>query len=219
MDLGLAGKVALITGGSKGIGLVTAITLASEGAHIAICARNEDDLRGAAAKIVEKTGAKVHYIQANVSSEEDCQRAVAETVERFGRLDILINNAGTFAASPFEQATHEVWTQDLDLKLFGAIHCSKAALPYLIESGKGAIVNMSTSSAKTPAASIERSWRNQHPELTWEQFSQLPHHQIPLGRIGYTQEAANVIAFLVSDAASYVTGTSVNVDGRKGATL
>ncbi|SFM38995.1 NAD(P)-dependent dehydrogenase, short-chain alcohol dehydrogenase family [Paenibacillus sp. 1_12] len=260
MDLGLAGKVALITGGSKGIGLVTAITLASEGAHIAICARNEDDLRSAAAKIVEITGANVHYIQANVSSEEDCQRAVAEAVGHFGRLDILINNAGTFAASPFEQATHEVWTQDLDLKLFGAIHCSKAALPYLKESGKGAIVNMSTSSAKTPGAStlptsvsraaglaltkamskdlasshirvnavcvgliqsdqIEKGWKNQHPELTWEQFSQLPDHQIPLGRIGYTQEAANVITFLVSDAASYVTGTAVNVDGGKGATL
>jgi 3-oxoacyl-[acyl-carrier protein] reductase len=260
MELGLRGKVALITGGSKGIGLGTALALAAEGARIAICARSLDDLRAAAEQIVDKTGAEVHYIQSDITSEADCKKAVKETVERFGGLDILVNNAGTSAARPFEEVETEGWAYDLDLKLFGAIHCSKAAIPHLRKSGKGAIVNISTSSAKTPAASslpttvsraagmaltkamskdlasdnirvnavciglirsdqIEKGWRNRHPELTWEQFAQDPSHQIPLGRIGETEEAARVIVFLVSEAASYVTGTAVNVDGGKGAAL
>ncbi|WP_240420224.1 SDR family NAD(P)-dependent oxidoreductase [Paenibacillus periandrae] len=260
MDLGLTGKVALITGGSKGIGLGTALALAAEGARVAICARNEDDLRTAAQQIVERTGAEVLYIQTDITSEEDCKKAVLETVDRFGSLDILVNNAGTSAARPFEEVDSEGWAYDLDLKLFGAIHCSKAAIPHMRKAGKGAIINISTSSAKTPSASslpttvsraagmaltkamskdlaaanirvnavcigmirsdqIEKGWKKQHPELTWEQFSLHPNHQIPMGRIGETEEAAKVITFLVSDAASYVTGTSVNVDGGKGAAL
>jgi NAD(P)-dependent dehydrogenase (short-subunit alcohol dehydrogenase family) len=260
MDLGLQGKVALITGGSKGIGLGTALALAAEGARVAICARNLDDLRIAAEQIKQATGAEVHYIQADVASEADCKNAVRQTVEHYGSLDILVNNAGTSAAKPFEQVETEGWTYDLDLKLFGAIHCSKAAIPHLRKSGKGAILNISTSSAKTPPASslptsvsraagmaltkvmsrdlaadnirvnavcigtirsdqIEKIWKDRFPELTWEQFSEDPGHQIPLGRIGDTEEAARVITFLVSEAASYVTGTAVNVDGGKGAAL
>ncbi|MFC5650205.1 SDR family NAD(P)-dependent oxidoreductase [Paenibacillus solisilvae] len=260
MDLGLKGKVALITGGSKGIGFQTALTLAREGAQVAICARNEDDLQKAAASITEQTGSEAFFIQTDVSVQADCEAAVAKTVEHFGRLDILVNNAGTAAAKPFDQVSTNLWNQDLDLKLFGAIQCSRAALPHFRTAGGGAIVNIATSAAKTPSASslptsvsraaglaltnamskdlaadgirvnavciglirsdqIEQSWKKNAPDLTWEQFANDPKHDIPLGRIGKTQEAANVIAFLVSDAASYVTGTSVNVDGGKGAAL
>ncbi len=195
-----------------------------------------------------------------MTKQEDCEAAVAKTAEHFGRLDILVNNAGTSAARPFDQVDTGLWNQDLDLKLFGAIHCSRAALPYFRQSGGGAIVNIATSAAKTPPASslptsvsraaglaltnamskdlapvgirvnavciglirsdqIEKAWKQSAPELTWEQFAKDPKHDIPLGRIGNTSEAANVIAFLVSDAASYVTGTAVNVDGGKGAAL
>ncbi|MDF2962922.1 MAG: short-chain dehydrogenase/reductase [Paenibacillus sp.] len=260
MDLGLKGKVALITGGSKGIGLQTALTLAGEGVNVAICARNEGDLQKAAAYITEQTGSEAYFIQADVTSQEECERAVAQTAERFGRLDILVNNAGTSAAGPFEKADTDMWTQDLNLKLFGAIHCSRAAIPHFRKAGGGAIVNISTSTGKTPPASslptsvsraaglaltkamskdlagdrirvnavciglirsdqIEKEWKRNAPDQTWDEYAKDPKHDIPLGRIGNTQEAANVIAFLVSDAASYVTGTSVNVDGGKGAAL
>ncbi|CAG7649194.1 SDR family NAD(P)-dependent oxidoreductase [Paenibacillus allorhizosphaerae] len=260
MELGLTGKVALITGGSKGIGLGTALTLAKEGASIAICARSEEHLQKAASIIMEQTGARVLPLQADVTSPDDCERIAASTAAHFGRLDIVINNAGTSAAGPFQNVTDNMWSDDLDLKLHGAIRVSRAALPYLRQAGGGAIVNIVTSAAKTPPASslptsvsraaglaltkamsrdlaadqirvnavcigtirsdqIERKWKQDAPELSWQQYASLPRHQIPLGRIGDTEEAANVIAFLASPAASYVTGTAVNVDGGKGAAL
>lgn len=260
MDLGLKGKVALITGGSKGIGFQTALILAKEGARVAICARNEEQLREAAASITKQTGTDILYIQADVSLQEDCERAVAQTAERFGRLDILVNNAGTAAANPFDKVDTSLWNNDLDLKLFGAIHCSRAAIPHFRKSGGGAIVNIATSGAKTPGASslpssvsraaglaltnamskdlaadgirvnavcigsirsdqVEKAWKRTAPNSSWEEFAKNPKHGIPLGRIGDTEEAAKVIAFLASDAASYVTGTSVNVDGGAGAAL
>ena len=147
-----------------------------------------------------------------------------------------------------------------DLKLLGAIHCSRYAIPYLRKSGGGAIVNVTASMAKTPGAlslpttvsrsagmaltkarskdlgrdqirvntvciglirsdQIERLWKNTRPDLTWEEFSKEQGKEIPLGRIGDTEEAAKVITFLVSDAASYVTGASINIDGGSGHAL
>ncbi|WP_209121104.1 SDR family NAD(P)-dependent oxidoreductase [Alkalihalobacillus sp. BA299] len=260
MDLGLSGKVAMITGGSKGIGLETALQLAYEGTKIAIIARNENNLHKAANDITERTGAEVLPIQADVSKEDDCKHAVEKAAEHFGRLDILINNAGTANAKPFELVDTALWKEDLDLKLFGAIYCSRYALPFMKKVGGGSIVNITTSSAKTPPASglptnvsraaglaltkamsndlasdqirvntvciglirsdqIEKMWKKRAPEKTWEEFSADPSHGIPLGRIGNTEEAAKVITFLSSDAASYVTGTSINIDGGKGAAL
>lgn len=260
MHLGLQGKVALITGGSKGIGLATAISLSREGAKVAICARNMEQLEEAAIHIANLIECQVFMVQADVTSEADCKRAVEETVQRFGGLDILVNNAGTSAAQPFEQVGTEVWRQDLELKLFGAIHCSRYAIPYMRQAGGGSIVNITTSAAKTPPASslptsvsraaglaltnamskdlaadqirvntvcigkirsdqLENGWKREAPELTWEEYARDPQHDIPLGRIGNAEEAANVITFLSSEAASYVTGTSVNIDGGKGAAL
>ncbi|MCH5586651.1 SDR family oxidoreductase [Shimazuella sp. AN120528] len=254
MDLGLKGKVALVTGGSKGIGLHTAIQLAKEGADVAICARNQASLEEAAEQVNQRTGCKVYYLLADMAKKEDCEKIVQQTAEHFGRFDILINNAGTSSANPFEQVETELWQQDLDLKLFGAIHCSQHAIPFMRQAGGGAIVNVTAVIAKTPPASslpttvsraagmaltkamskdlgndnirvntvciglirsdqIEKRWKQQAPELSWEQFSTKAEHQIPLGRIGETEEAAKVIAFLASDAASYVTGTSINIDG------
>jgi len=254
MDLGLKGKVALITGSSKGIGLETALLLIKEGAEVAICARNVENLKAAATHILEETGVNVHYIEADMTKEEDCKKVVTSTVEHYGRLDIVINNAGTSAANPFEQVETELWQHDLDLKLFGAIHCSRYALPYMRQVGGGSIVNVTAAMAKTPPASslpttvsraagmaltkamskdlgpdnirvntvciglirsdqIEQKWKQQAPDLTWKQYSKEVGNEIPLGRIGNTDEAAKVITFLVSDAASYVTGTAVNIDG------
>lgn len=254
MELGLTGKVAIITGSSKGIGLETALHLVREGAKVTICARNIENLKIAAKRIVDETGVEVHYIEADVTKEEDCKRLITSTVGKYGRLDIVVNNAGTSAANPFEQVGTDLWREDLDLKLFGAIHCSRYAIPYMREVGGGAIVNVTAQAAKTPPASslpttvsraagmaltkamskdlgpdnirvntvciglirsnqIEKKWKRNSPELTWEQYSKEAGNVIPLGRIGNTDEAAKVITFLVSDAASYVTGTAVNIDG------
>jgi Dehydrogenases with different specificities (related to short-chain alcohol dehydrogenases) len=260
MELGLKGKRAVITGGSKGIGLETALLLASEGAQVAIVARSEGPLKEAAEKITAKTGTKPLIISADVSVEEEVQHAVAAIAEQFGGIDILVNNAGTSAAKPFEAVDASAWSADLDLKLFGAVHFSRAALPHLRRDGGGAIVNVTAIGGKTPSGSslptsvsraaglaltkamskdlaadgirvnavciglirsdqIERMWKATAPQLTWDEFAADPRHDIPLRRIGRTEEAANVIAFLVSDAASYVTGTSVNIDGGKAAVL
>lgn len=260
MELGLKGKVAIVTGGSKGIGLATAISLATEGANVTLVARNIEPLRNAARLVTEQTGKEPLILVADVSSEQDAQRAILSTVERFGAIDILINNAGTAAASPFEDVTMDAWGADLDLKLFGAVHFAKAAVPYMRKNGGGAILNVTAIGGKTPAASslptsvsraaglaltkamskdlagdnirvnavciglirsdqIERMWQATAPALTWEQFAADPRHGIPLGRVGRTDEAAKVITFLVSDAASFVTGTSVNIDGGKAAVL
>jgi NAD(P)-dependent dehydrogenase (short-subunit alcohol dehydrogenase family) len=262
MKLNLEGKAALITGGSQGIGLATAVRLAAEGSKVAISARNAENLEKAVHRIRDEAGenAEVLAIPADVTQKDDCVQIVKQTAEHFGRLDILVNNAGTSAAHPFEKVDDELWHHDLDLKLHAAIRCSREAVPYMREAGSGAIVNVTASVGKAPAASslptsvsraagmaltkalsrdlgpygirvntvciglirsaqIERRWQREAPELTWEQYAADPRHAIPLGRIGNADEAANVIAFLVSDAASYVTGTSVNIDGGKAATL
>jgi 3-oxoacyl-[acyl-carrier protein] reductase len=254
LDLGLKGKVALVTGASKGIGLETALSLVQEGANVAICARTSENLKKAVKYIFEKTGVEVPYIEADVSKKEECEKIVSFTFEKYGRIDILVNNAGTTSAQAFENVGTELWKQDLDLKLFGAIHCSRYAIPYMRQVGGGAIVNVTAAMAKTPPASslpttvsraagmaltkamskdlgpdnirvntvcigliksdqIERIWKKNSPNLTWEQYSRSTDHNIPLGRIGNTDEAAKVITFLVSDAASYVSGTAVNIDG------
>ncbi|MGG6313184.1 SDR family NAD(P)-dependent oxidoreductase [Paenibacillus macerans] len=260
MDLGLHGKKAIVTGGSKGIGLATAMALAAEGAQVAIVARNAGPLREAADAIRAKTGAEPLVIAADVSSPEAANQAVEQAILRFGGLDILVNNAGTSAARPFEQVDAEAWSADLDLKLFGAVNFARAAVPHLRKVGGGAILNVTAVGGKTPGASslptsvsraaglaltkamskdlapdnirvnavciglirsdqIEKKWQAAAPGLTWEQFAADPRHGIPLGRIGRAEEAAKVIAFLVSDAASYVTGTAVNIDGGSAAVL
>jgi NAD(P)-dependent dehydrogenase (short-subunit alcohol dehydrogenase family) len=260
MELGLRNKRAIITGGSTGIGFATALLLAKEGAQVAIVARNEEHLREAAVRIEAETGQLPLAIAADVSKEADVKRAVAEAVQHMGGLDILVNNAGTSAAKPFTEVDSDAWDADLDLKLYGAIHFSREALPHMREAGGGSIVNVTAVGGKTPSASslptsvsraaglaltkamskdlagngirvnavciglirsdqIENKWRNTAPDKTWEEFARDPRHNIPLGRIGEAREAANVIGFLVSDAASFVTGTSVNIDGGSAAVL
>lgn len=260
MELGLAGKAAIVTGGSKGIGFATAMLLAGEGAEVTIVAREPESLKEAVGKIKEQTGKNVLAVSADVSVSGEADRVVQEAVRRFGRVDILVNNAGTAAAKPFDQVDTDAWTADLDLKLLGAVQFSRAVLPYMRKAGGGAIVNVTAIGGKAPSASslptsvsraaglaltkamskdlaadqirvnavciglirsaqIERMWQAKAPELTWDEFAADPGHGIPLGRIGKAQEAANVIGFLVSEAASFVTGTSVNIDGGISAVL
>jgi 3-oxoacyl-[acyl-carrier protein] reductase len=152
MDLGLAGKVAIITGGSEGIGRAAAESLGREGASVVICARRPDVLQRAAEDVAENTGAQIVPIVADVSRAADVEHLVQATVERFGRLDILVHNAGKSANGEFEKLTDAAWQEDLDLKLFGAIRAARASIPHMRAAGGGSIVNILNLAAKAPAA-------------------------------------------------------------------
>jgi len=257
VDLGLRGKVAVVTGGSEGIGKAAALSLAAEGAHVVICARRIEPLESAAAEIRAATGGHVLPVVADVTRPDQVEQLFARTVETFGRVDILVNNAGTSSAHSFEAITDEMWEADLHLKLFGAIYCIRAALPHMKAQGGGRIINITTPGGKAPgprsiptsvsrAAGIaltkalskeyaahnilvntvcvgllksgqhQRRWeraRSETPDLTLDAFYEALGQNVPLGRVGEAREAGDVIAFLASERASYITGASINVDG------
>ncbi len=150
MDLGLTGKVAIVSGGSEGIGRAAAQSLGREGANVVICARRADLLQKAADDVAEDTGAQIVAVPADVTQAPDIERVVQEAIDRFGRLDILVNNAGRSAAGPFDQLDDAGWQADLDLKLFGAIRFIRLALPHLRQAGGGSIINVLNLGAKAP---------------------------------------------------------------------
>jgi 3-oxoacyl-[acyl-carrier protein] reductase len=244
------GQVAIVTGGSEGIGKATALRLAAGGARVVIAARRREVLEQTAREIRE-AGGSVLVVVADVTSPEDVERLVNTTVAELGRLDILINNAGTGRASAFEEVDDATWHADLDVKLHAAIRTTRAALPHLKQRG-GRIINVTTPAGKHPGArslptSVSRAagialtkalskdlaeYRilvntvcvgliksAQHERRAHGLGIELERHyldigkSVPLGRVGEAEEVANVIAFLASPAASYVTGTSINVDG------
>ena len=152
MDMGLAGKVAIVTGGSAGIGYAAAYSMAKEGANVVICARRADALEAAAGSIREDTGAEIVPVAGDVSQEADIQRLFDQTLAKFGRLDILVNNAGKSHAEPVTVVDDQGWQEDLDLKLFAAIRTIRLAVPHLTAAGGGSIINVVNIGAKAPAA-------------------------------------------------------------------
>ena len=119
MDLELTGKVAIVTGGSEGIGRGIAQRLCEEGVKVAICSRREDVLEQAAQEIRDATGGEVLAVTADVTVPATLENLINQTVDKFGQIDILINNAGRSAGGDFEQVTDAEWYEDLDLKLMG----------------------------------------------------------------------------------------------------
>jgi NAD(P)-dependent dehydrogenase (short-subunit alcohol dehydrogenase family) len=256
MDLGVKGKVAIITGGSDGIGRAAAERLASEGASIALVSRTQSDLDRVAGEISQASGGDVIGIATDVRSEDAVKAMVAAVVARWGRIDILVNNAGTSSASRFDDMTNDQVEQDFTLKVMGAIYCTRHALPYLRKQ-QGAICNTTTPGGKAPGAgsqptalsrasgiSLTKTWskefaadgvrvntvcvgllKSRQHLFRWEgdnakdsTYSLADHYDkmgqsVPMKRVGEASEAGDVIAFLCSAVASYVTGTAVNVDG------
>ncbi|MCB1809634.1 MAG: SDR family oxidoreductase [Candidatus Competibacteraceae bacterium] len=151
-DLGLTGKVAMITGGSDGLGFASAQRLASEGCKIAICARRQAHLDAAAEAIHAQTGADVLAVPADVSKAADIEAFVTATVTRFGGVDILLNNAGTSAAAAFETVDDAAWQTDIDLKLMASVRFCRHVIPLMRQRGGGAIVNATIVGGKAPAA-------------------------------------------------------------------
>jgi 3-oxoacyl-[acyl-carrier protein] reductase len=154
MDLGLKGRTALVTGGSRGIGKACALALADEGCNIAICARGKDDLDEAAEEIRAR-GVEVLSVQADVTKSEDIKRFVAQAAETFGRIDILVNNAGTGRLSDLMGLPEEEFRYNLDLMLFGLIDCSKEVIPHMRERGWGRIINISSVFGKQPGGLLD----------------------------------------------------------------
>jgi 3-oxoacyl-[acyl-carrier protein] reductase len=150
LDLELRGKVALITGGSDGLGRAAAARLAAEGAKVALCARRREPLERAAAELRAASGGEVEAIVADVTRAEDCERFVAEAVGAFGGVDILLNNAGTSAASGLEEVDDAAWYADIDLKLMAAVRLCRAVIPLMRSRGGGRSSMPPSSAARRP---------------------------------------------------------------------
>ena len=137
LELGLKGKVAIITGGSEGLGRAAAERLAREGVRVGICARRKDVLERALDDIRKATGAEILPVVADVSQAAGCDSVVAAAIRQFGAVDILLNNAGTSAGAGFEQVSDEAWHADLELKLMAAVRMCRLVIPHMKRHGGG----------------------------------------------------------------------------------
>jgi 3-oxoacyl-[acyl-carrier protein] reductase len=256
MDLGLHQKIALVTASSRGLGRAVALRLAQEGAHVAVCARGEKDLARAADEIREATGQRVLAIPADVSLPEVADKLVRATLDEFGRLDILVVNAGGPPPGRFLDFTSEDWEDVTELTLMSAVRLCHAAAPVMKDQGGGSILTMTSITVKQPLPNLVFSnslrlavtglmktladelapfgirvnaicpgWtrtarvdqlledRARRAGTTPEEEGGKIAADIPLGRMGTPEEFAAVAAFLVSEAASFVNGASLLVDG------
>ncbi len=241
----LSGRVALVTGGSRGIGRAIALKLASEGAHVAVNF-NQNQLAAeevvAAAKVA---GVDAIMVQGDIGTREGAEAAVKATVERWNRLDILVNNAGITRDQLIMRLSEEDWDAVLDTNLKGAYLCSKLASRHMLRARWGRIINISSvvgqmgnagqanyAAAKAGLLGLTKSLAREYSSKNitanavapgWietdivaglsEEARQYVLGQIPLGRYGEPEDVAGAVAFLVSDAAAYITGQTLNVDG------
>jgi len=142
MDLGIAGRVAIVTGGSRGIGRAVAERLCREGAHVALCARNRDSLAEARKVLESLGGGRTLTVEADLTEPAAAGRVVEATAAAWGRIDILVNNAGAARGLPFDELTDDRWLENLRLKLFGYLRMARLVLPHLRKNGWGRIVNI-----------------------------------------------------------------------------
>ncbi|MDH5233800.1 MAG: SDR family oxidoreductase [Gemmatimonadota bacterium] len=153
MDLGLEGRVAFVAAASRGLGRAIVEELAAEGAQVACCARG-DDIAAVAAMVAKATGADVLGIVADVSVPADVERAVRETIARFGRIDILVTNAGGPPPGPFESHSPDVWRRTVEVNLDSVVNLTRAALPGMKERRWGRILNVTSITVKQPVEGL-----------------------------------------------------------------
>ena len=256
MDLGLKNKVALVAASSQGLGRAVAEELAAEGASLVLCARDSRTLAETAASIAEKTNAHVLAVPADVTVAEDIKRLVDAGNERFGRIDILVTNAGGPPAGRFEQLTHEQWENAIRLTLLSAVELTRQVLPGMKGRRWGRIINITSIAVKQPVENLllsnslragltgfARTLANEVAtdgitvnnvlpgytrterldelaEMMAEKQGISPNEfrgkwekEIPMARLGEPREFAAMVTFLASERASYITGTSIQVDG------
>lgn len=142
MDLGLKDKVALVTGGSEGIGKAIARSLAQEGCDVAICARRKDLLEATAKEISRETGREIYPIVADLTKPEQAKNFVDSAAKKFTRIDILVNNAGSAPGGQIETLTEDDWALALQLKFMGYVRCIRYVLPYMRKQKAGRVVNL-----------------------------------------------------------------------------
>ena len=255
MDLGLKGKIALLTGASSGLGFATAQTLAAEGVRLAINSRNAEKLEKARAELAE-TGAEVFTLPGDLSDPATPASLVKATLAAYGGLDLLFTNAGGPPPMRFEDVDDAVWQSAVELAFLSHVRLIRAALPALRQSEAPAVLTVTSVSVKQPIPalvlsnsvraatvgltktlalelgedgirfnSILPSWtqterveklladRSQRNGTTREQEIEKQNQQSALGRMATPQEFANAAAFLLSPAASYITGVMLTVDG------
>jgi len=157
MDFGLRGKTALVAASSRGLGLACAQALAREGARVTLCARSAEDLEKAAAAIREESGAEVLALAADLNEREEIERVVAATVERFGGLDVLVNNSGGPARGSFGELEDEDWRAGFEVVTLNFVRFARAALPHMRARNWGRIVGIQSMSIKQPVAGLDLS--------------------------------------------------------------
>jgi len=255
VELGLNGKVAIVTGASRGIGRSIALGLAAEGCRLGICARGAERLEQTADE-VRAAGAEVLALPVDATDASALEQFVAAVGERYGRIDILVNNVGGGGKDLFAETTDEDWAGAFDLTLWPAIRASRLVVPWMERQGGGAIVMISSifgrewggrpayNVVKAAENALAKSMARQYaatgirvnavapgsiifPGGSWqrrvdenpERLAEFVRNELPLGRFGYPEEVANVVTFLVSDAASLMIGACVNVDGGQSRSL
>jgi 3-oxoacyl-[acyl-carrier protein] reductase len=268
IEIDLTGRVAFVTGGSRGLGRADALALARAGADVVVAdllvesqLSDETDRYGALATVarqqglvhteetvrdIEEMGRRALAVRCDVTDRDEVAAAVARTVEQLGSLDILVNNAGTLDhAAQFREQSPELWERDLRVNLTGAFNCAQAAWPHMQARGWGRIVNMASvagtlggfgqasySTTKAGLLGLTKTLAMEGARhgitcnaivpgvIGTEAFNMANAamnerivKRTALKRPGEPQEIANVIAFLCSDLASYVTGIELNVSG------
>lgn len=251
MDLRLKDKVALVLAASKGLGKASALALSAEGAKVVISSRNAAGLDKTAAEISAMTGNQVTAIPADVSDSAQVIALVKKTAETFGRIDILLNNAGGPPFDKFENFDDEQWQKAFELGLLSFARTAREVLPYLQKAGGGRIINIISGSVKSVLANAVLSTSMRMgvvgmAKLMADEFG--PYHitvnniapgliltdrikdtlpqgidteqalkektkSIPAGRIGKPEELGALVAFLASEQAAYISGTTIQVDG------
>jgi NAD(P)-dependent dehydrogenase (short-subunit alcohol dehydrogenase family) len=142
MDLAMAGKKAIVTGASEGIGKAITHVLAREGVDVAICARRKEPLEAAAAEIAKETGRKIHAFAADLTKPADAENFIKQAHKALGRIDILVNNAGSAPGGVIEHLSEDDWASALQLKFMGYVRCMKHVLPIMVQQKKGRVVNL-----------------------------------------------------------------------------
>jgi 3-oxoacyl-[acyl-carrier protein] reductase len=251
MDLGLSGKVAIITGSSRGLGLASARALALEGCRVVLSGRTQKTLADAAHQLTVLTSADaVHSVQTDVSGPDGVQRLVEEAVSRFGAIDVLVNNVGLARGGSLLETADETWQEAFDQTLMPAVRASRLAVPHMQRRGGGAIViiasifgreaggRMTYNAVKAAEISLAKSLAQQLAPMNirvnsvspgsilfeggswWKRQQEQPEaiaefvaRELPFGRFGTAEEVGNVVAFLSSPRAGWISGTSVVVDG------
>lgn len=259
MELGLRGRVALVCAASQGLGKAAAIGFAREGAHVVICSRQKKALTEAAAEI--RAAAGEHQVQvvpvvADLTRARQITAVVTRTVKQFGRIDVLVTNAGGPPVGAFGALDDETWEKGVALTLMSTVRMIRAVLPHMQKRQWGRVVNITSIAAKQPindliisssirpgilgltrvlasqyakegilinsvapgfmrTARMEQLGTSRAKEAgtSIDEYFAKASRDIPLGRYGEPEELANMIVFLGSERASYITGTTMSVDG------